>query len=330
MNESLSLFDFYKGFEKFQNFTPRILIIGLGNIALGYDLDSGYVDFRSHAPSIFKFSARLPHEVILFGVDNDSRKVNAAISSKIFKKDNLYSDIESLPEVEFDLVLICTPISTLNQILQKVIALLQFRKVLIEKPGVANFEEAISFNQVVRDPSRFAIGYPRRSLPTVLDIREFLRTYIDCDWNVSIRYSGDTVNILSHFIDLTEFLLGEITINKVTLNGNLHSFNGVGSINPNINISIRQTDFSNNNDHCIDLVGPVDFHYDEANRIFSCSDIEFTSRFVQLLPFEYQLVNMIGFESLEYLDWLVSDRATNLNSDLSSGYCSLLKVLEGI
>ena len=330
MTKSLSLFDFYADFEKFQNCTPRVLIIGLGNIALGYNLDPACVDFRSHASSIFEFSGHLPQEVMLFGVDTDSRKIDAAISSKMFKKENLYSGIEKLPKIEFDLVLICTPIFTLSQVLHKVIVGLKFKKVLIEKPGAASFEEATYFNQEVCDPIKFAIGYPRRVLPMGLDIKEFLKSYVNYGWDVRIRYSGDTLNILSHFIDLTEFLLGELTINRVILNENLYSFEGVGSMNPDIAISIQQTDFSNNNDHCLDIIGPVDFHYNEANKTFNCSDLEFNSRFSQFLPFDYQLTNMIGFECLEYFDWLVSGKESNLSGHLSSGYCSLLKVLEDL
>jgi hypothetical protein len=136
------------------------------------------------------------------------------------------------------------------------------------------------------------------------------------------------LNILSHFIDLTEFLLGDVVILESKQIDGLYVFSGSGLNNPNVIVSAVQTGLSNISDHQVELIGPMNCTYSERNRTFICADPKFTDEVSSLPSFEYQLTNMIGFEALEYLEWMISGTESNLSSHIGFGYRSLLKVLE--
>lgn len=324
----MSLFNLYNNYDKFEHFKPKILIIGLGDISIGYNFNTDPNCFRTHAYSINEFSKRIALGFSLYGVDPDKRKIDRAKQSEIFCDANLYGNIEDLPKIEFDLILICTPISTLSSVLLQVFKELNFKKIFVEKPGAATYDECNTFDQLSMDRPLTILGYPRRSLPSVQKLRTLLKNYYESRWDVKIRFSGDPLNILSHFIDLTEFLLGDILISEYKQINGLYFFSGSGLDNPNVSVSVVQTGLSNNSDHQVELVGPINCTYSENNRTFLCADPHFTDQVSSLPSFEYQLANMIGFESLEYLDWMISDSESNLRSHIGFGYRSLLKVLE--
>lgn len=324
----MNLFSLYENYYKFEHIKPTILIIGLGDISIGYDFNSDSNCFRSHAYSINEFSKRLTLGCTLYGVDPDKIKIDRAKESKLFCDENLYRNIEDLPRIVFDLILICTPIFTLNSVLLQVFKGLSFKKIFVEKPGAATFDECNSFDQLSIDHAGAIVGYPRRSLPFVQKLRILLKDYSEYGWKVRIRFSGDPLNILSHFVDLTEFLLGDVVILESKKIDGLYVFSGSGLNNPNVSVSVIQTGLSNISDHQVELIGPINCTYSEKNKTFICADPKFTDEVSSLPTFEYQLTNMIGFESLEYLDWMISGPESNLSSRISFGYRSLLKVLE--
>lgn len=324
----MNLFNLYKNYYKFEHCKPKILIIGLGDISIGYNFNTDLDCFRTHAYSINEFSKRITLGFSLYGVDPDLKKIDRAKKSRLFCEANLYGNVEDLPKIEFDLILICTPISTINGVLLQVFKELNFKKIFVEKPGAATYEECNSFDQLSIDHPLIILGYPRRSLPFVQKLRTLLKNYYESRWDVQISFSGDPLNILSHFIDLTEFLLGDIVISEYKLIDGLCFFSGSGIDNPNVSVSVVQTGLSNISNHLVELAGPINCTYSENNRTFICTDPHFTDQVSSLPSFEFQLANMIGFESLEYLDWLISDSETNLRSRIGYGYRSLVKVLE--
>ena len=126
--------------------TFDVLIVGLGQIGMGYDLNLDAKKYvYSHA------SAFDQHEGfnLLGGVDTDS-ELCKVFEGKYGGK--FYSDtIEALRENEPDIVVIATSTELHKQILQDVIEYSQPKVILCEKPLSYSLKEANEMHELCKD-----------------------------------------------------------------------------------------------------------------------------------------------------------------------------------
>ena len=201
--------------------TFNVLIVGLGQIGMGYDLNLDSKKYvYSHA------SAFDQHEGfnLIGGVDTDS-ELCKVFEGKYGGK--FYSDtIEALRENEPDIVVIATSTESHKQILHDVIEYSQPKVILCEKPLSYSLKEANEIHELCKDNNiKLFVNYIRNSDPNVIEIHRKINSgeYAGYAKGV-VWYSKGLVHNGSHFINLMEYWLGPILGNDCINKGRL--FNG--------------------------------------------------------------------------------------------------------
>jgi predicted dehydrogenase len=304
----------------------NILIIGLGNIAFRYDFQVNSQQKKTHLSGILEFAEKHNESIQVYGVDPNQDKREEFVLTSSDLGTETFSGVELLPDVLFDLVLICCPMQTLQSELKKVLIFLRFSKILIEKPGAISVSQVREFENLELNKDGIVIGYPRRCLPSLIRVREELSLFLDEDWKVNITYSGETLNILSHFLDLVEYILGEFELFTMSGKSGDYFFEGKGVKNPKSRITIRQTSEQNRNDHTITFSGPRSLSYDEsANFFLRCAS---DSGVPAIIGHKSELDAMIQLECEDYLAWAFYGHESKLANGFSLTFFSLLVALE--
>jgi len=222
----------------------NILIVGLGKVAIDYDLTGDSKGRKTHLFSIQNILDSNGTSYSLFGVDIDRNSRNKTVV--VFPKMKVFSNLRSLPAVKFDIILICVPIDISFEVTMEVIDNLEFACLLLEKPGVGTRYQAELLNAILGKIEVAYILYPRRSLPSSRYLKQILSSYDYSEFKVEINYSGGSANILSHFVDFTEFIFG---VDDMRPNDLLTRF------------KMRNTSLTNLGDHRITIMGPVRIDY---------------------------------------------------------------------
>lgn len=182
-----------------------VVIVGLGRIGMGYDLNKPPEFVLSHARAFAAHDAfRLAGGV---DSDGDRRAVFAdrfAIAA--------FSDVESaMRSCRPDVVVVATPTETHVDVVSRVLAAASPRALLCEKPMGQDVSQAREIvNQCQRAGCALYVNYMRRSDPMTQDIR---RRIDDGSIETPIRgvvwYSRGLHNSASHFVNLCRHLLGD-------------------------------------------------------------------------------------------------------------------------
>lgn len=182
-----------------------VIIIGLGNIGLQYDLsDQKTRNIFSHTKA---FATHKGFD-ILFGVDNDQKQC------KRFQDATGRPAFETLPEsldiTGLMVIVIATPITARDDVFK---CCLRFnpRLLVIEKPLAASMDEAW---EIVNSCSSRNIGlfvnYIRRCEPSMIYIKEVVaENQLGELRSIHGYYTGGILNSCSHLIDLLIFWFGE-------------------------------------------------------------------------------------------------------------------------
>ena len=196
--------------------TFNVLIVGLGQIGMGYDLNLDSKKYvYSHA------SAFDQHEGfnLIGGVDTDS-ELCKVFEGKYGGK--IYSDtIEALRENEPDIVVIATSTESHKQILQDVIEYSQPKVILCEKPLSYSLKEANEIHELCKDNNiKLFVNYIRNSDPNVIEIHRKINSgeYAGYAKGV-VWYSKGLVHNGSHFINLMDYWFGKCLDVKVINKG---------------------------------------------------------------------------------------------------------------
>ena len=186
----------------------KCLIVGLGNIGLGYDINSNNI--QSHAKAI-----SLHKKFYLCGaIEKDGNK--RIIFEKKYKKP-AYSDFKTAFEnIKPDLVVISTPTQTHLLILKKILKFYLKKIIICEKPMGTNMRETIKINNICKKKNiRLYVNYFRLSDPAVSQLRKLLKKPI----KGIIIYSRGILNNASHFLNTLQFWFGKIINVKLIKKG---------------------------------------------------------------------------------------------------------------
>ena len=199
----------------------KALVIGLGQIGMGYDLQRNADQVLTHARAFY----RHPGFQLVGGVDSDLERCQ--------QFENLYgcasyTDVESaLSAAPPDVIAIATPTQRHGDVLRSVLKLSEPRAILSEKPLSLDIEEARS---MVEDCSshgcKLYVNYMRRSDPGAIEVRSRLDDgSIGSPVKGVAWYSKGLFHNGSHFLNLLQYWLGEVTDFNIIESGRL--WNGV-------------------------------------------------------------------------------------------------------
>lgn len=201
-------------------------LLGLGNISMGYDLES--VDgVRTH----FKAINNKENCTILLGVDPDSdkRSIFESLSNKpAYPAITLISNELSS---KTDVVVLCTPTTTRRYDLEKTLDTFQNLKyIIMEKPLALTLEDAIAINELLSAKNlkqKVYVNYMRRVHPSYLELKDKIRNNLFGKLiKAHINYSGGLINMGSHFIDLLLSFTGESDFKVIKVNNKEEFENG--------------------------------------------------------------------------------------------------------
>ena len=196
--------------------TVSVLIVGLGQIGMGYDLllnKTGHV--YSHARA---FSMHEKFQLIA-GVDPDVLKKKSFITNYNCPA---YSDLETaLSKHQPDLIIIAVPTQFHFDSFLCVLKYSNPKMILCEKPLSYNIDEAQKMVQDSADRKiKLYVNYMRRSDPGIIEIKKRIeKNEITSPYKVIVWYSKGLIHNGSHFFNLMEFLFGQMVSYKVLNNG---------------------------------------------------------------------------------------------------------------
>jgi predicted dehydrogenase len=244
------------------------LIVGLGQIGMGYDLGlDPEVNIRTHARAF----SRHPSFRLLGAADPEAAR------RETFEREYrcpAFSDVEAaLRSVQPELVVISAPTPLHAAVLAKVLALSRPKAVLCEKPLSYDLAEARAMVKACADKGvRLFVNYMRRSDPGAIEIKRRLDSgEIKTPVKGVVWYSKGLMHNGSHFFNLLEYWLGEMKSADIVGAGRL--WDGVDP-EPDVNVvfargqaiflAAREEDYSH---YTVELVAPNGrLRYDKGGR----------------------------------------------------------------
>lgn len=195
-----------------------VLIVGLGQIGMGYDL---HLEPNGHVYSHARAFSQHPRFRLIGGVDPDEQQ------RQIFTRTYgcpAYGDVETaLERHQPDLFIIAVPTQFHNQALQRALERSHPKIILCEKPLSYDLQEARSMVQACAAKGvMLYVNYMRRSDPGVIEIK---RRIVNNEFGAPIKgiawYSKGFFHNGSHLFNLLEYWLGPMKGSVVLNRGRL-------------------------------------------------------------------------------------------------------------
>ena len=195
--------------------TYKCIIIGLGQIGMGYDLEHEKDKVYTHA----KAFSESPDFELIGGVDPSKTKRD--LFSQKYKV-NTYLDIESAIKAKrADLIIISSPTEKHYPILKQILNCSLPKAVLCEKPLAFDIHDAEEMvNLCKKYEVKLFVNYMRRSDPGVIEIKKRIKSKkILTPIKGVVWYSKGFIHNGSHFFNLLEYWLGRYIKSQVLSSG---------------------------------------------------------------------------------------------------------------
>jgi predicted dehydrogenase len=194
------------------------VIIGLGQIGMGYDLDlPPDVAIYTHARAIVAH----PAFQLVGGVDA-SPEQRASFEQHYAVP--VFDSVESaLRQLQPDVVVIATSSASHAAILEEVVKTCRPKLIVCEKPLAYQLEEARAMVRLCEDAEiSLFVNYIRRTDPGAIEIKRRIDSgEISAPVKGNVWYSKGILNNGSHFLNLLEFWLGDVKSTTVIDSGRL-------------------------------------------------------------------------------------------------------------
>lgn len=194
------------------------LVVGLGQIGMGYDLN--------HDPKQFVLTHTRSFQVhpsfeLAGGVDPNPERIN--LFQEKYSCPGYMSLEAALIDIEPDIVAISTPTAQHHQTVSTVLKTIKPKAILCEKPLAYDLGEAKAIIADCEAQSvKLYVNYMRRSDRAVFDIkRRINRGCISQPIKGVAWYSKGLLNNGSHFMNLLQYWLGKVVNFKVISSGRL-------------------------------------------------------------------------------------------------------------
>lgn len=212
----------------------RVLIVGLGQIGLGYDF---HLDPTTRVYSHARAFSQHPAFELAGGVDGSAEQ--RALLTATYGCP-AYSDLgTALAQQVVDVLIVAAPTPLHCTVLQEALSLAQPKVVLCEKPLSYDVTEARTMVQSCREHGiELYVNYMRRSDAAAIEIRRRLDTGMIagpvkgiCWYSKGFKHNG------SHFFNLLEYWLGPMVGFQVIDAGRQLD---VGDAEPDVHIAFRK------------------------------------------------------------------------------------------
>lgn len=198
--------------------TYRTLIVGLGNIGMGYDLSA---ESSARIATLARAFSKHPAFNLVGGVDTDLARC------ELFKEHYAcppFSDIDvAMGETSPDVVVIAVPTKAHYSVFSKIVRQAMPKAILCEKPlsfELAEAEEMVS--HAVNAEIALFTNYMRRCDPAVIEVcRRIKCNEIFGPFKGVCWYSKGLFNNGSHFVNLFQYWLGDMVDFQVIKAGRL-------------------------------------------------------------------------------------------------------------
>jgi predicted dehydrogenase len=192
----------------------KVLLVGLGQIGMGYDLNHPETHIFTHARA---FSLHPDFELI-GAIDPDSQKIES------FQKNYSIPAFSSFKEaltLTPNVVVIGTPTSSHLADVEEILGSFNPKIVLCEKPLANDPDEAIRLVELCeKSATNLYVNYMRRSSPGSLRVLKMIKEGdIQGPFKANVWYSKGLYNSGSHFIDLMRLWMGEMKDFKILNQG---------------------------------------------------------------------------------------------------------------
>ncbi len=301
-----------------------VLIIGLGQIGMGYDLELDTAEYvYSHARA---FSLHPNFELIgAVDINAESRQVFESIYQC-----STFTSIESaLNQISPQYVVIATPTQfhceNLYEIIEKSRA--KPKIIICEKPLSYSLQESESMVEACEQNNiELYVNYMRVSEPGVAEIKKRLQNnVIQSPVKGTVWYSKGFLHNGSHFFNLIEYLLGDVVDIKIIQTGR-----GLaeGDAEPDVLVKFELGDIiflaaqeENYSYHKIELIAPNGrLLYENGGRKITWNSVT-PSHELKGYSFLSEKVEPISSELNRY-QWYVADELNKSMSGLKVALCS--------
>lgn len=226
-----------------------VLLIGLGNIGVGYDINqSAKTLCLTHA----KAFSENPDFNLIAGVD--VCKTRRDRFSKKYKCQS-FADIEdAMNTIKPDVVVLATPTASHLPVMESVFEFGRPKLILCEKPLADTYEKAEKMVRMCNaNKCDLYVNFFRRVEKSILEVKERITNEsIKLPAKGLLWYSKGLLNSCSHFLDLLTFLFGPVIDVKVTRKGDR-----LATVDPEPDFEIC---FQNANINCLALNAENFFH----------------------------------------------------------------------
>lgn len=181
------------------------LIIGLGNIAVGFDLNSGERDIYTHSKAYLNHS-----KVNLIGGIDPSQKQRVVFNN--FSSKNSWCDISDFlkkcPWTLVDIVSICTPTFCREDIITETIDRLNPKAILLEKPIARDVHEALRILELQKKTKvMIYVNYFRSFLESFQILSSEIKSMkYGRIQSIDVCYSKGLFNNASHYLNVLSLI----------------------------------------------------------------------------------------------------------------------------
>jgi predicted dehydrogenase len=285
----------------------------------------------THSRAISRWSEKTGVSINVFGIDIEPSTKEPF--EKSFKHFNWSPSLDAIePNLSFDLAVIATPIATIARDTVLTCRTLNINKVVIEKPAARTLEELNALKESPYVGYRAIVGFPRPSLPSSIALRDIIKSYgQEEEWNIEIQYGGSVLNILSHFLNLIEFLFEPFELTSFEFDADQFLRASFKSRTGRIAIKTIQYSETNDEKNSIFIQGPLTIHYTNSGRKIwienpdGTKGIELTN-----IDFQKEINQMIGNFGNQYLDWALKESANHFTPLTSVSLFETLRLADEI
>ncbi len=216
--------------------TYKVLIAGLGNIGLGYDLSNSLAgSVKTHSRA---FHMHDEFE-LLAGVDPSEITQNNF--TDIYKCKSYENLTTALQEQQPDVVVIATPTHLHLDDVKTIVAYSAPKVILCEKPLAMKREECREVLKICSENNiDIYVNYIRRTDPAVIEIKKMLEAgIIEKPVKAVVRYSKGFLHNGSHFFEMLNYWLGNRTSSQMLNAGRQLS---TGDSEPDVHVKYKDGD----------------------------------------------------------------------------------------